>query len=328
MNDEYSPFIPYENNPFEISDRVIVVALDKDNNIRHIQRLKEHLDKPDIRIAMSSHGASLLDVLTKENYLTLDKTGAPTLKFYSTGNHQGDATKLLGSIAEALIVQECNNNSEFNRDLAKHARGGSKLSNFPDGYIAIATGSYQTKIKHRQHYNPNDTQRDIIWVDKNDVTLQLDSLSLNRSKSSVRPAGIQVKASYDYRNVLRNIEQYSYPIVYFDMNNDWDYLHATIANLNRDMGDRAISLVRHDDVLRYIKDRLRKYHQIIVALLSGECTIQQLIEEANFTHDNALGSVLDTAAPDSCDKIILPVQKQTVDLGLIESMRTQINNLF
>ncbi|EIC6724152.1 hypothetical protein LAI19_004132, partial [Salmonella enterica] len=144
MNDENRPFIPYENNPFEISDRVIVVALDKDNNIRHIQRLKEHLEKPDIRIAMSSHGASLLDVITKEDYLTLDRAGAPTLKFCATGNHHGDATKLLGSIAEALIVQECNNNSDFNRDLAKHARGGSKLSNFPDGYIAIATGSYQT----------------------------------------------------------------------------------------------------------------------------------------------------------------------------------------
>lgn len=328
MNDENRPFIPYENNPFEISDRVIVVALDKDNNIRHIQRLKEHLEKPDIRIAMSSHGASLLDVITKEDYLTLDRAGAPTLKFCATGNHHGDATKLLGSIAEALIVQECNNNSDFNRDLAKHARGGSKLSNFPDGYIAIATGSYQTKKNHRQHYNPNDTQRDIIWVDKNDVALQLDSLSPNKGKSSVKPAGIQVKASYDFRYVLRNIEQYAYPVVYFDMCNDWNYLNAAVANINKDMGDRTISLVPHDDVLRYIKEILRNYHQIIVALLNGECTMQQLIEEANISNDNALGSVLDNAAQDSGDKIILPVQKLTIDTGLLDSMRTKIKNLF
>ncbi|WP_220400849.1 hypothetical protein, partial [Escherichia coli] len=83
-----------------------------------------------------------------------------------------------------------------------------------------------------------------------------------------------------------------------------------------------------DDVLRYIKEILRNYHQIIVALLNGECTMQQLIEEANISNDNALGSVLDNAAQDSGDKIILPVQKLTIDAGLLDSMRTKIKNLF
>jgi hypothetical protein len=313
MNNEDKPFIPYENTPFKVSDRLIVVAIDDKKNIRHIQQLKDYLEKPSIKIAMSSHGASLLDVLTQEDYLTLNQAGEPGLKFMSTGNHQGDATKLLGSIAEALIVQECNNNSGFNRDLARHARGSSKLSNVPDDYIAIATGSVQTKTHHNSHYNPNDTQRDIIWVDKNDVALQLDSLLPTKNRTSVKPAGLQIKASYDYRNVLRNIGKYAYPVVYFDMNNDWDYLNVAISNLNKNFDGKAISLIRPDDVLHYIKDRLKVYHQIITALLSGECTMQQLIEEANIRNDSALGSVLDNAAADSGDKTILPIQKSLSD---------------
>lgn len=309
MNNEDTPFIPYENAPFEISDRLIVVALDDKKNIRHIQQLKDYLEKPSIQIAMSSHGASLLDVLTKENYLTLNQAGEPGLKFMSTGNHHGDATKLLGSIAEALIVQECNNNAHFNRALARHARGSSELSDIPDGYIAIATGSFQTKLHHRTHYNPNDTQRDIIWVDKDDVALQLDSISPSKNKNSVKPAGLQIKASYDFRNVLRNIEKYAYPVVYFDMNDDWHELNTAVTNLNRNDMANAITLIKPDDVLHYIKDRLKSYHQIIVALLKGECSMKQLIEEANYKNDSALGSVLDNAAADSGDKIILPVQK-------------------
>ncbi|MEB5924613.1 hypothetical protein [Franconibacter daqui] len=313
MNNETTPFIPYENNPFEISDRVIVVALDDKKNIRHIQQLKDYIQKPSIQIAMNSHGASLLDVLTKENYLTLNQAGEPGLKFICTNNPQGDATKLLGSIAEAIIVQECNNNPEFNRDMARHARGSSEMSEIPDGYIAIATGSYQTKLHHKNHYNPNDTQRDIIWVDKDDAALQLDSVSYSNNKNSVKPAGLQIKASYDYRNVLRNIEKYAYPVVYFDMSNDWDYLNVAIRNINKNGMGNAIKLVKPDGVLQYIKDRLSHYHQIIVALLKGECSMKQLIEEANYTNDSALGSVLDNAAPDSGDKIILPVEKDWLE---------------
>ncbi|HBR3485226.1 TPA: hypothetical protein L9S60_005247 [Klebsiella pneumoniae] len=331
MNNENTPFIPYENVPFKGSDRVIVIALDDKKNIRHIQQLKDYLEKPSIRMAMSTHGASLLDVLTKEDYLTMTQSGEPGLKFMSTGNHHGDATKLLGSIAEALIVQECNNNSDFNRDLARHARGSSKLSEIPDGYIAIATGSYQTKLHHNTHYNPNDTQRDIIWVDKDDTELQLDSMLPTKNKNSVKPAGLQIKASYDYRNVLRNIEKYAYPVVYFDMNDDWDDLHAAVSNLNRNDMANAITLIKPDAVLHYTKERLKNYHQIIVALLKGECTMKQLIEEANILNDSALGSVLDNAAEDSGDKVILPIQKDWLQQALeqvAESNRKLADNLF
>lgn len=331
MNSNDSPYIPFENTPFQIPSNVIVVALDKEKNFRHIQNLKDYLEKPSIQMAMSSHGASLLDVLTKENYLTSNQTGEPGLKFMLTGNAHGDATKILGSIAEALIVQECNNNVDFNRDLARHARGGAKTSDIPDGYIAIATGSYQTKIHHRNHYNPNDTQRDIIWVDKNDVALQLESITPKKNKNSSRPAGLQIKASYDYRNVLRNIEQYAYPVVYFDMGNDWDYLHAAVSNINRNMEGKAITLVKFDSVLYYIKERLKSYHQIIMALLTGECTIKQLIEEADITKDSVLGSVIDNAAADSGDKIILPVQKDWAEQwreAMMDANRREAEKLF
>ncbi|MEY0729193.1 hypothetical protein AB7254_18405 [Providencia rettgeri] len=318
MSNNDNPFVPYLGKPFCIPNHLKVVALDPEENIIHKQNLSDYLIKPSIELAMNSHGACLLDVLTNEEYLALNSNGQICLKFVTSGNAHADATKLMGSIAEALIVQECNNSQEYNRELAKHARGGSRLSNFPDGFIAICTGSKLTKRHHLQHYSPNDTQRDIIWVDKQDNALQLNSIIPGSTNASSKPAGLQVKTSHDFRYVLNSIEQYSYPIIYFDLNNDWQSLYSAIVNLNRNSQTTAATLVKYDNVLYELKDRLVSYFNIIVALMNGECTMEQLIQEANYSNDSILGSVFDNAAGDSGEKTIVPVKKN------INSMHDEI----
>lgn len=63
--------IPYFELPFGISDRVRVIVMDDNDSIVHMQKVSEYLKKPDIKIAMASHGSSLLDILTNEEYLTM-----------------------------------------------------------------------------------------------------------------------------------------------------------------------------------------------------------------------------------------------------------------
>lgn len=302
-------FVPYQGTFFQIPSNVKVIVQDKQNNILYEQGLGGYLIKPDINIAMASHGASLLDVLTNEQYITTANDGTPGLKFIFTGDPHADATRLMGAIAEALIVQECNNSPEVNRELAKHARGGSRISDKADSYIAIATGSQQTKLNYKQFYNPSDTQRDIIWIDKNNTEYQLSSISPGIPSSSTKPAGLQVKTSHNYKYVTNSIKQYHYPVVYFDLNNDWHEAFHQIQKMNENNNGVLATLVPPDEVLLYLKSRLLNYFNIIVSLFKDECTLTDIIENSKIGGDSILAGIADTAAPDSGSKIICEVNR-------------------
>lgn len=302
-------YIPYHGINFKIPNNIKVIVQDAQKNILYEQGLESYLKKPDVNIAMASHGASLLDVLTNEHYLTTANDGSPGLKFIYTNDPHADATKLMGSIAEALIVQECNNSQEVNRELAKHARGGSRISDKPDNYIAIATGSQITKLNYRHFYNPSDTQRDIIWVDKKNTEYQLSSITPGAPTTSTKPAGLQVKTSHNYKYVTGSIKFYHYPVVYFDLKNDWHYALSEIQNINKETGGIVATLVPHDDVLIYLKNKLINYYNIIVAIFNNQCTLADVIKHSKFNGDNILAGVGDTAAPDSGSKILCEVDR-------------------
>ena len=63
---------------------------------------------------MSTYGSTLLDVLIEESYISEDLV----LKHIFTGDAHADATRLIGSIAESLVVNLCNSYPEVNRTLA------------------------------------------------------------------------------------------------------------------------------------------------------------------------------------------------------------------
>jgi len=302
-------FIPYQGMTFQIPSNVKVVVQDAQKNILFEQGLGSYLLKPNVNIAMASHGASLLDVLTNEQYIMTANDGSLGLKFIFTKNPHADASKLMGSIAEALIVQECNNSPEVNRELAKHARGGSRISDKPDNYIAVATGSQLTNMNYPQFYNPSDTQRDIIWVDKNNTNYQLNSIATGTPSTSTKPAGLQVKTSHDYTYVMSNIKKYHYPVVYFDMNNDWNLALNAIQEENNKTNSIVASLVPYDGVLFHLKNRLINYFKIIYSIFNNEITLAKVIEQSKYNGDNILSGVAETAAPDSGSKIIFEVNR-------------------
>lgn len=273
-----------------------VVVEGESGEVRYSQSLSDFYQKPSIDLQISTYGGTLLDVLIEESYVSEDLVLIHVL----TGNPHADATRLIGSIAESLVVNLCNQYPEVNRALGMHARFGVRPHKKLDEYIAVATGSARTKRLFPQHYNPSDTQRDIIWVEKDNTENQLSCIG--SSRVSGKPAGLQVKASHDGVNyVLPTIQDYHYPILYFDLNGDWGIVKNAV------MSEHPSSTLIHPDEIQYeIKYILKGYFDIIISLFRGEITINRIIRDARYNGDSILGAGLDAAEVTSQSKLILP----------------------
>lgn len=196
---------------------------------------------------------------------------------------------LLAKYAEALMVIYCNENDSFNRHFARKARFGRKSPNdFLDNFTAISTGSAKTKENYQMHYQYSESQRDIVWVDKRDV-IQL----LTIPKKHGATAGLQIKVSYDWKNLKSKITQYYYPILYFSMSNDWHELNDYI-NLKKDQDPNyeKVTLLPMDDYSNYLLNTLFFFQTHLINLIEGRCNIEYLIQKSIEERATAVGHAL------------------------------------
>ena len=197
-------------------------------------------------------------------------------------------------------MKYCNINPEINRILARYARFGEREHKNLDNYIALGTASKLTQQSYLQHYQPNDTQRDVIWVDKFDTSRQLPCVG--GSRSSFKPAGLQIKASNDGLNyVLPHISDYFYPILYFDINDDWHIVKSELIN----NGIHA-TLIHPDEISSEIKKTLKEYFSLVTSIINGSLSIKQLIEMANYNGDSTLLAGIAASSISADRTIILP----------------------
>jgi len=197
---------------------------------------------------------------------------------------------LLGKYAEALMVMNCNGNDSFNRHFARKARFGRKSPNdFLDNFTAISTGSPKTKENYRMHYQYSESQRDIVWVDKRDV-IQLLTIPKKRGAT----AGLQIKVSYDWRNIKNKITQYYYPIIYFSMSNDWHLLNDYINSKKKEQDPNydKVTLLEMDNYSYYLLDTLHYFKKQLVDLIEGRCSIKYIIEKSIDERETAIGHAL------------------------------------
>lgn len=280
-----------------IPPNIKVVVEGSSGETRYSQSLSDFLKKPAIQVQMTIHGSTLLDVLIEESYIAEDLV----LKQVLTGNAHADATRLIGSIAESLVVNMCNEYPDVNRTLGMYARFGQRVHEKLDDYVAVATGSMRTKSCFRQYYNPSDTQRDIVWVERDNTDNQLLCISPNNNVSA-KPAGLQVKASYDGVNyVLPTIQNYHYPVLYFDLNDDWGVVHKAIMS-----NHPGSTLIHPDQIQHEIKNILKGYFDIIISLIRGEISVQQVIQNTKYQGDSVLSAGLDVAEVTRESKLLLP----------------------
>ena len=245
------------------------------------------------------YGYSLIDILLSESEIKLNSQNNQFLfNRIFTSNPDSDATRLIGSIAEILVTKFCNEYQEVNRRLGMHGRHARNLSDCIDDYIAIATGSQQTRQHYPIYYNPNDTQRDIIWIHKKKTEHQL--LCVGATPSCGKPAGIQVKTSHNYNYVLSSIKKYHYPVLYFDLSNDWHQLYYSL-----DKKDYLSMLIPHDDITNEIKRFLTGYFSLLVPIFRGEKSLNYLIDMSKYEGYVDILKGLELANDDSSKKILI-----------------------
>ena len=278
----------------QISPHIYIVVMGPDSKIYECQQYANYLSSPNSNIQSAAYGNGLINLLLQEGFLT-EKL---IFKQIHTQNPYADAVRLTGNIAEALVVEYCNKYPEINRTLACYARCGEREHKNLDNYFAIGTASKVTHYKYLQHYNPHDTQHDIIWVDKTDVTRQL--ACVGGTGSSVKPAGIQIKVSTDgLSNVLPDICHYDCPILYFDLKDDWYRVKSAL----REKGISA-TLINSDEISLEIKKTLKAYFDLILQLRNGSLTIEHLIEIAKYYQFSPLLSGI-AASSSNADRTII-----------------------
>lgn len=249
----------------------------------------------------------LINLMQDHGDITIDQaTTDPIFNQLSYGSDlqsvKSKVAILLGKYAEALMVMTCNQDDSFNRHFARKARFGKKSPNdYLNHFVAIGTGSAKTKEHYRMHYQYSESQRDIVWVDKRDV-IQL--LTIPRKRGAV--AGLQLKVSYDWRNLKSKLTQYYYPILYFPMNGDWDELNDYINWKKQEkLPDYdKVTLVEMDSYTHELLHSLRYFEKVLRNLIEGRYSIKYLIDKAIAERETAVGHAL-SKFPDAQEECLI-----------------------
>ena len=230
-------------------------------------------------IVAKVHGYELVDILANElGMVDVDETGYLKSKIFITQDPHISVMRLLGKVAEALIVNKCTDDINKNRIWGMHARKGKRPHKSIDQFRAVGTGLNSTQRLFPTKYDPTDPQRDIIWINKENPKEEL--LQLTLSNNSAIPAGVQVKVSRDgfkyiYRtDVARG--KYEVPLVYFDLSNDYYKLtNAIYQEMNQ--VEIGVDIVRGRDIDIECHEMLVSYYYLVLELVTGKMTMDQLI---------------------------------------------------
>ncbi len=273
-------------NPIARQSRLVVAALDMHGNVDpSTVQFKSEWDNgsrnQDLVVATS--GADLLELLTFElGLVNVDEQGLLRHSIVLTPDIHVTVMRVLGRIAEALIVRECNQDTAANRLWAMYARRGKRPHRGLDSYKAVGTGLHSTERQYPTKYRPSDTQRDIIWVHIDDLVSELIEKRQVGGSSGV-PAGLQVKVSQDglnyiYRSDVRR-GRYEIPLVYFDLSNDYYKLTNAIYREERDSVRIGVDILRGRDISPEIHDCLQSYYHLVYELVSGRLTLARLLRD-------------------------------------------------
>ena len=196
--------------------------------------------------------------------------------------------RLLGLIAEGLIVRDCHQNKINNKKWLTYAQkivienesqkiigkfvSLLSISDFqvnPDEYIAVGTGFHHTRLCYRSsHLYDTSSKRDVLWIHKNDPNCK-QLLAYYPKNTATRElfAGLQIKVSCDDRGryfkfFLKNLLS-CYPIVYFDLGGDFEKMKDEIfkyyfININKEIIKDGNKCLIHAPNYRYPRYNLKK----------------------------------------------------------------------
>lgn len=256
---------------------LIVAVEDGDGKIFFKQPYSEYVQgNRDIEITSYTSGRKLFDILVDElGYIRYEENRF-AFKYVIESNINRSVMRLLGKIAEAIIVRDCREFEEVNIKWFSIARRKRAKRSTASRYIALGTGLLYTKNNYATFYNPSDPQRDIIWVNPE---TKMTSIMPQDKITEATVAGLQIKVStngisYVYPEVINR--RYEVPLVYFDLNRDFDEIAQRLYEERRDViiGEDFIS-ARAVDFEEY--EELVDYMELVRGLITGRISPDYLI---------------------------------------------------
>ena len=277
--------------------KLIVAVVDGDGNIKFQQPYEDFMNgNRNINIINIYTGQKLFDILVDELGVIRYEDNKFALKtILESSNMVNTAMRILGKVAEAVIVRRCHENSDINKKWLSIARRKNAKQDTSNKFKAYGTGLLSTKNYFEKLYNNSDPQRDIIWADeKGQIALMNGSNSIAGTQ-----AGLQIKVSknglpYIFNDLINN--RYEVPLVYFDICNDFDFI-AQKLYLVRNKNQESNIIIGKDFIKASMIDynaynEVLFYVDLIEALIYGKITPVELINssdvERNVTLKNAI----------------------------------------
>jgi len=247
----------------------------------------------DIEIQKVMYGKQLLDLLVDDlNIIRYSENGKLILGVILQSDINRTAMQLLGRIAEAIIVRNCNRDCAVNQRYFSIARKKRAKQKTADKFFALGTGLNYTKINYSKHYNPSDTQRDIIWINDNSELAIMKNQD-EYSTTSAKIAGLQIKATKDgIKYVLPDIiqDRYDVPIIYFDIENDY---HKILSKIYKDTNlDLEYDIIHPNEIDPRGYDEFLHYVDLVYAMVNGKLHPEDLIIGANNSGDLLMKNAL------------------------------------
>lgn len=265
-------------------DHFEVRLVDGDGFILGKDKLSQILDLGNRLPVLRSQlfNGDMLEILVEETGLiSFDRNKAVFRELILRQPPHDYVMRLLGKVAEAVIVQRCHRDPEINQRWFRIARRKNTPINQASNYRAIGTGLATTKRLIPRRYNPFDTQNDIVWIDDQErYALTSGSTSLTGTY-----AGLQSKVSGDgLKYVWEDIcsSRYEVPMVYFGINGDFDKIAERIVSdhICKTDGSPVIPDVDFVDASRVDSEahyEVQEYYGILMRLITGEMTADELI---------------------------------------------------
>jgi hypothetical protein len=227
--------------------------------------------------------SNFLSFLYEIGAVTLEKEKLGFSSFYLNNPKEsisGKVARLLGLVAEGLIVYDCHSDINKNRRWVNYARRlefeslnldglayntisdneiNDNFYNYidnPDDYLAVGTGFHITSLYPETRWLYDTTSsRDLCWIHKTDATYkQLPTLGTNKYKTRNIFAGLQIKTSCSntgqyIKKILKDLKKglliFDYPIVYFDLGNDFSIIRDEILCSNSNLAFLPFDFVSH-----------------------------------------------------------------------------------
>lgn len=256
-----------------------------------------------------------LELLREIGAVELNTNNELVISSFFANQPKGMVSRILGYVAEGLVVRECNQSFSENRKWANYARMLRQNSNSvfqllksifykpflenPDNYIAVGTGFTKTKSYHNHIYNPQ-SDRDICWIHSYNHAKELITVE-GMKKNKTHVAGIQLKVSLgkkgDYvTNYFKKKPYYTlYPVVYFDLGDDFHQVKDNLLNLDsdtvkpntlfaRNVNYEAFSrkeivdimLIRGKSIAPELHEELLYYKKVLNKIISGKIKLVDL----------------------------------------------------